>query len=63
MRVVSRIEYPADHSNILPMPASRATVRDEHGPSAFRGLLIAASLSALFWGVCLTALWLMRTRT
>jgi len=60
MRFVSRSEQFVSRSNVLPMRASYSVTRDDFQPTAFRGLLIAGSVSILFWGICLTAFWLLR---
>lgn len=61
MRDVSRVERLGSNSNIIPLRVARSIGHDEPGLNAFRGLLVAASMSALFWGVCLTAIWLLRS--
>jgi hypothetical protein len=43
--------------------ANRSVMRDDSGITAFRGMLVAASLSALFWGACFTIVWLLRSRS
>ena len=63
MRYVSRVERTGSDSNLFFLRPGQNVVRDEPGLTAFRGLIIAASLSALFWGVCLTAIWVMRVRS
>lgn len=63
MRFVSRSGQFGDQSNVFPMRRHYDVRRHEPELTAFRGLLIAASLSALFWGVCATAVWLMYFRT
>jgi hypothetical protein len=42
------------------MRVRHSTTRDNLQLTAFRGLLIAGSVSVLFWGVCLGAYWLLR---
>jgi hypothetical protein len=63
MRFVQRSEHAVSRSNVLPIRASQPAMRDDSDLTAFRGLLIAASMSLLFWGVCLTTLWLLRMRS
>jgi hypothetical protein len=63
MRFISRADQFGDQSNVFPMRPNHVVRRDGPELTAFRGLLIAASLSALFWGVCATAVWLLRSRT
>jgi hypothetical protein len=62
MRYVSRVH----HFGVDPsIPAARPddhSVGDESELTAFRGLLVAASVSALFWGACFTVFWLLRFR-
>ena len=63
MRFVSRSEHLVSRSNVLPIRASHSATRDDDQLAAFRGLLIAGSVSVLFWGVCLTAVWLIALET
>jgi hypothetical protein len=63
MRLVSRFEPEGSNSNVFAMRASHALLRGSPQPTAFRGWLIAGSISALFWGVCLTAIWLLCLKT
>ena len=62
MHFVSRSEHIVSKTNVYPIRASQPAVRDDSNLTAFRGLLIAGSVSLLFWGVCL-ALWMMRARS
>jgi len=62
MRYVSRVERSGSNSNFIALHADRTVSQDESGLSAFRGLLVAASVSAVFWGACLTVIWLLRSR-
>ena len=62
MRYISRVERTRSNSYFVSLRDGRSADHEDPGLSAFRGLLVAASMSALFWGVCLTALWLLRTR-
>jgi hypothetical protein len=59
MRLTSRLDGPFQHSNVFPIRPSAARPRDREDLTAFRGFLLAASASALLWGLGLTALWLM----
>jgi len=62
MRYFSRVERSGSNSNLIALHVDRSISHDVPGLSAFRGLLVAASVSALFWGACLAALWLLRSR-
>jgi hypothetical protein len=62
MRFVSRVEHAHPPSNVFILPSAEHRTDNEPELTAVRGLLIAASLSALFWGVCIAAVWLIRTR-
>jgi hypothetical protein len=66
MRLVYRSERNTTKSNVVRMPHSKLNIVDntidQPELTAFRGFLIAATFSALFWGICLTAVWLLRTR-
>jgi len=62
MRLVSRIERSGSNLGMIPFDAYHPAEKDAPGVSAFRGLLVAATMSALFWGLCLTAIWLWRSR-
>lgn len=61
MRFVSQSEHVVSRNNVFPIRATQPAVRDDSNLTAFRGLLIAGSVSLLFWGVCF-ALWMMRAR-
>jgi hypothetical protein len=61
MRYSSRITHTREGSKILPMPLPHATHHDDE-LTAFRGLLIAATASALLWSIGLTAAWLLLAR-
>ena len=62
MRVASRVSNLGVTSDLY--PAQHEHLAEEEGPelSAFRGLLVALSFSALFWGACITAVWLILAR-
>ena len=63
MRVPSRTTHGGVTANLLPSHNEPlAQDDDEPGLGAFRGLLVALSFSLLFWGVCITAIWLLRAR-
>ncbi len=59
MRLTSRFDGPYRPSNVVPIRPSVASPRHCDDLTAFRGFLLAASASALLWGLGLTALWLM----
>jgi hypothetical protein len=59
MRLTSRFDGPYQPSNVFPIRPHRAALRDRDELTAFRGFVLAASASALVWGLGLTALWLM----
>ncbi len=63
MRYVSRASSSNSKSNLLTLRANRSMLRDDAGLTAIRGMLVAATLSALFWGACITAIWLLRSRS
>jgi hypothetical protein len=63
MRFASRASSSTPKSNLLTLRANRSLLRDDPGLTAFRGMLVAASLSALFWGACFTVVWLLRSKS
>lgn len=63
MRFVSRSEHIVSRTNVFPIRAGLAATHDDTKRTAFRGLLIAGTVSSLFWGICLVALWIMRSRS
>lgn len=58
MRYSSRVVRMRTSSNVIPIRPRAASDRTQE-LTAFRGLLVAASASALFWGACWTAVWLI----
>jgi hypothetical protein len=62
MRFVSRAGDHHERSNVFTMSRTRSVRQTDPELTAFRGLLIAATASALFWGACITAIWLLRSR-
>lgn len=58
MRLSSRFDEPYRHSNVLPIRPRGGSSRNREDLTAFRGFLLAASASALLWGLGLTVLWL-----
>ena len=63
MRFVYRSDPVVSRTNVFPIRASQQADRDESNLTAFRGLLIAGSMSLLFWGLCLAAVWMVRARS
>ena len=63
MRYASRVGRLGENSNVFPIRPSAAMRHENEELTAFRGFLLAASASALIWGLCLTALWLTIWRT
>jgi hypothetical protein len=63
LRITSRSARLAPSAEIFPSDNQLLRHDDEPELSAFRGLLVAFSLSVLFWGACLTAVWLLRSRS
>jgi hypothetical protein len=59
MRYASRISRLGVTSDLLTSQDEHLTNDDAPGLSAFRGLLVALSFSALFWAACITAVWLL----
>lgn len=63
MRHSSRIQSLRSTPNLLHLEPMPFPEREEAAElSAFRGLLISASASALFWGAFITVIWLARTK-
>jgi len=60
MRYLSRVQH--SDSNLVFLRAREIDEHDEPQLTTFRGLLIAASLSALLWGMLFTAVWFLRSR-
>jgi len=60
MRIFSRVEHTVANPNLILWPTDQPMHDDEPELSAFRGLVIATTLSAAFWALCLTAVWLVR---
>jgi len=63
MRLVSRFERNASNPNVLTMRSIQSIADEEPELTAFRGFLIAASVSAVLWAACLTAVWFVRNRS
>ena len=62
MRYVSRGEPAHPRLNVISLPGIDHDDVVEPELTAMRGIVIAATVSALFWGLCITAVWLIRTR-
>lgn len=62
MRLVPRFERCASNPNLLTMRPLQSGTNEGPEPTAFRGFLIAASVSAILWAVGLTAVWYLRGR-
>ena len=63
MRPTSRMIRIGRGSNVIPIRSANHNLTGGDELTAFRGLLIAATASALFWGLCITAVWLIRARS
>jgi hypothetical protein len=63
MRFTSRPTHGGVTASLLPSHNQQSAENEEPELSAFRGLLVALSFSALFWGACLTAVWLLFARS
>jgi len=63
MRLTSHVIRIDEDSNVIPIRSATPNLTGGDELTAFRGLLIAATASALFWAVCITAVWLIRTRS
>jgi hypothetical protein len=63
MRLNSHVIRIDEGSNVIPIRSANNNLTGGDEPTAFRGLLIAATASAFFWALCLTAVWLLRARS
>jgi len=63
MRYASRVGRIGENSNVFPIRPSSPIRHENEELTAFRGFLLAASASAVIWGLCLAALWLTILRT
>jgi hypothetical protein len=61
MRSSSRIIRAREDSKVVSMPLAPQPDHD-YELTAFRGLVIAATASALFWSIGLTVTWLLLAR-
>jgi hypothetical protein len=59
MRYATRATRLGENSNVLPIRPGGSLRHENEELTAFRGFLFAASASALFWGLCLTGIWLL----
>jgi hypothetical protein len=60
MRSTSHVIRIDQGSNVIPIRSANNNLTGGDELTAFRGLLIAATASALFWGLCITIVWLIR---
>lgn len=60
MRSTSHAIRIEEGSNVIPIRSANNNVTGGDELMAFRGLLIAATASALFCAVCITIVWLIR---
>jgi len=63
MRLTSHLTRINEDSNVIPIRPANNNLTGGDGLTAFRGLLIAATASALFWAVCIAAVWLVRAQS
>ena len=63
MRLTSHLVRINEDSNVVPIRPANNNLTGGDELTAFRGLLIAATASALFWAVCIAAVWLIRVRS
>ncbi len=61
MRLSPRVVQMREGSNVIPMPLPPDTNHQDE-LTAFRGLVIAATASALLWSLGLAAAWLLLAR-
>ena len=58
MRATSHVIRIDEGSNVIPIRSVNNNLTGGDELTAFRGLLIAATASAVFWAVCIAAGWL-----
>ena len=63
MRLCSHVIRIDEGPNVIPIRSANNNLTGGGELTAFRGLLIAATASAVFWAVCITAVWLIRARS
>jgi hypothetical protein len=63
MRATSHVIRIDEGSNVISIRSVNSNLTGGDELTAFRGLLIAATASALFWAVCIAAVWLLRARS
>ena len=63
MRATSHVIRIDEGSNVIPIRSVNNNLTGGDELTAFRGLLIAATASALFWAVCSAVVWLRRARS
>jgi hypothetical protein len=61
MRLPSHAIRIDEGSNVIPIRSANNNLTGGDELTAFRGLLIAASASTLFWAVCIAIVWLVST--
>jgi hypothetical protein len=59
MRLSSHVIRIDEGSNVVPIRSANNNLTGGDELTAFRGLLFAAIASALFWVVCIAAVWLI----
>ena len=63
MRATSHVIRIDEGSNVIPIRSVNNNLTGGDELTAFRGLLIAATASALFWAVFIAAVWLLPARS
>ena len=63
MRLASPVIRIDEGSNVIPKRSVNYNLTGGDELTAFRGPLIAATATALFWAVCIAAVWLLRARS
>lgn len=63
MRLVSPVIRIDEGLNVIPIRSVNNNLTGGDELTAFRGLLIAATASPLFWAVSIAAVWLLRARS
>lgn len=58
MRYASRVGRLEESPNVVSIRPEENSRGDQEELTAFRGFVLAATASAIVWGLCLTALWL-----
>ena len=63
MRLTSAVIRSDEGSNVIPIRSANDHLTGGDELTAFPGLLIAATALALFWGVCIATVGLLRARS